>query len=130
MSETKTSFAERTLRSLKYTLYRYMKDHGYKYIHKMTHIVATLIYKRNCSIVLKSNSAKNPYFLSFLDSKSLRDFRKTTCRIGDSVRIWEYNLRFRKGYKPQFKQEVFEMIANSSRKPPTYTKQDEQDEII
>ena len=73
---------------------------------------------------------KNPYFLSFLDSKSLRDFRKTKFRIGDSVPIWEYDLRFRKGYKPQFKQEVFEMIANSSRKPPTYTKQDEQDEII
>ena len=32
MSETKTAFAERTIRSLKNIFYRYMKDFGYKYI--------------------------------------------------------------------------------------------------
>ena len=31
---------------------------------------------------------------------------------------------------PQFTQEVFEIVAISSTKPPTYTKKDEQDEII
>ena len=31
--------------------------------------------------------------------------------------------------KPQFTQEVFEIVAISSRQTPTYTKQDEQDEI-
>ena len=34
MSETKAAFAERTIRSLKNILYRYMEDNGYKYIHK------------------------------------------------------------------------------------------------
>ena len=34
MSETKEAFAERTIRSLKVFLYRYMEDYGYKYIHK------------------------------------------------------------------------------------------------
>ena len=33
MSETKDAFAERTIRSLKNVLYRYMEDNGYKYIH-------------------------------------------------------------------------------------------------
>ena len=32
MSETKTAFAERTKRSLKNFLYRYMEDYGYKCI--------------------------------------------------------------------------------------------------
>ena len=32
MSETKAAFAERTIRSLKNTLYRYMEDYGYNYI--------------------------------------------------------------------------------------------------
>ena len=41
-----------------------------------------------------------------------------------------YVLPFRKGYKPQFTKEVFEIVAVSSKKPPTYTKKDEQDEII
>ena len=36
MSETKAAFAERTIRSLKNILFRYMEDNGYKYIHKLT----------------------------------------------------------------------------------------------
>ena len=36
----------------------------------------------------------------------------------------------RKGYKPQFTQEVYELVAISSKKTPTYTIKDEQDEII
>ena len=41
-----------------------------------------------------------------------------------------YDLTFRKGYKPQFTGEVFEIVANATRKPPTYTIKGEQDEII
>ena len=51
-------------------------------------------------------------------------------KIGDRDRIPKYDLPFRKGYKPHFTQEVFEIVAISSRKPPTYTIKDEQDEII
>ena len=32
MGETRLAFTERTMRSLKNVLYRYMEDHGYKYI--------------------------------------------------------------------------------------------------
>ena len=45
MSETKAAFAERTKRSLKNTLYRYMENFGYRYIHKLPQFIATL----NCS---------------------------------------------------------------------------------
>ena len=38
MSETKAAFAERTIRSLKKILYRYMEDYGYKYIYKEPHL--------------------------------------------------------------------------------------------
>ena len=51
-------------------------------------------------------------------------------KTGDRVRISKYDLPFKKGYKPQFTQEVLESVAISSRKPPTYTIKDEQDEII
>ena len=54
-------------------------------------------------------------------SKPLREFRKPQIKIGDRVRISKYDLPFRKGYKPQFTQEVFEIVEISSRKPPTYT---------
>ena len=130
MSETKVAFAERTIRSLKNILYRYMEDNGYKYFHKLTQFVTTLSSRRNCSIDLIPKNIKNSDFLFILYSKPLREIRKPQFKIGDRVRISKYDLPFRKGYKPQFTQEVFEIVAISSRKPPTYTKKDEQDESI
>ena len=46
MKETKAAFAERTIRSLKNMLYRYMEDNGYKYIHKLTQFATTLNSRR------------------------------------------------------------------------------------
>ena len=130
MSETKAAFAERTIRSLKNILYCYMEDNGDKYIHKLTQFVTTLNSRRNCSIDLIPKNVKNSDFLSILYSKPLREFRKPKFKVGDRVRISKYDLPFRKGYKPQFTKEVFEIVAISSEKPPTYTIKDEQDETI
>ena len=130
MSETKAAFAERTIRSLKNILYRYMEDNGYKYIHKLTQFVTTLNSRGNCSIDLIPKNVKNSDFLSILYSKPLREFRKPKFKVGDRVRISKYDLPFRKGYKPPFTKEVFEIVAISSKKPPSYTIKDEQDEII
>ena len=130
MSETKAAFAERTVRSLKNILYRYMEDNGYKYIHKMTQIVTTLKSRRKCLINLIPKNVKNSDFLSLLSSKPLQEFRKPKFKVGDRVRISNYDLLFRKGYKPKFTKEVFEIVAISSKEPPTYTIKDEQDETI
>ena len=70
MSETKAAFAERTIRSLKKILYRYMEDNGSKYSHKLTQLVKTLNSRRNCSVDL---IPKNSDFLSILYSKPLRE---------------------------------------------------------
>ena len=96
MSETKAAFAERTIRSLINILYRYMKYNGYKYIHKSTQFVTTLNSQRNCSIDLIPKNVKNSDFLSILYSKPLREFRKPKFRVGDKVRISNYDLPFRK----------------------------------
>ena len=68
--------------------------------------------------------------MSILYSKDLREFKKPKFKIGDRVRISKYDLLFRKVYKPQFTREFFEIVAIATRKPPTYTYKDEQDEII
>ena len=130
MSETKAAFAERTIRSLKKKLYRYMEDNGYKYIHKLIQFVTTLNSRRNCSIDLIPKNVKNSNFLSNLCSKPLREFRKPKFEVGDRSRISKYDLPFRKGYKPQFTKEVLEIVAISSKETPTYTIRDEQDQII
>ena len=130
MSETKAAFAERTIRSLNNILYRYMEHNGYKYIHKLNQFVATLNSKRRCSIDLIPKNVKNSDFQSILYSKPLREICKNQFKVEDRVRISKYDLPFRKGYKPQFTQEVFKIVQISSRKPPTYTIKDEQGEII
>ena len=130
MSETKSAFAERTMRSSKNVLYRYMEDNGYKYTHKLTQFLVTPTSRRNCSIDLIPKNVKNSKFLSILYGKALREFKKRKFRVGDRVRISKYDLPFMKGYKPQFTKEVFEIVTISSKKPPTYTIKDAKDEII
>ena len=130
ISETKAAFAERTIRSLKNILYRYMEDFGYMYIHKLPQFITTLNSRRNSSIDMTPNTVRNCVFISILYSKPLREFKKPTFKIGDRGRISKFDLPFRKGYKPQFTREVFEIVAIATRKPPTYIIKDEQDEII
>ena len=130
MSETKAIIAERTIRSLKNLIYRCMEDNGYKYIQKLTQFVTTLNSRRNCSVELIPKNVKISNFLSTLYSKPLRQFRKPQFLIGDRVRISKYDLLFRKCYQPLFTEEVSNIFAISSGKPPTNTIKDEQDEII
>ena len=96
MSETKAAYAERTTRSLKNILSRYMNDNGYKYNHKLTQFVTTLNSRRNCSIDLIPKNVQNSEFLSLMYSKPLREVRKSSFKIGDRVRISKFNLSFKK----------------------------------
>ena len=130
MSETKAVFAERTIRSLKNILYRYMEDFGYEYLRKLPQFITTLNSRRNSSIDMRPNTVKNCGFMSISYSKPLREYKKPVFKTGDRVRISKYDLPFRKGYKPQFTPDVFKTVAIETTKPPTYTIKDEQDEII
>ena len=130
MSETKAAFVERTKRSLKNTLYRYMEGFRYKYIHKLPQFTNALNSRRNSSIEMKPNIVNNCDFMSILYSKPLREFENATFKVGDRVRTSKYDLLFRKSYKPQFTREIFEIVAIATRKPPTYAIKDEQGEII
>ena len=107
-----------------------MEDYGYKYIHKVPQFITTSNSRRNSSIDIRPNTVKNCHFMSILYSKPLREYRKPTFNTIDRVRISKYDLAFRKGYKPQFTREVFEIVAIATKKPRTYTIKDEQDEII
>ena len=129
MSETKAAFAEQLIQSLKNILYRYMEDFGYKYLHKLPQFITTYS-RRNSSIGMRPNTVKNCDFMSILYSKPLREFKTSTFKDGDREPISKYNLPFRKGYKPQFTRQIFEIVAIATRKPVTYTIKDEQGEVI
>ena len=102
MSKTKAAFADRTIRSLKSIDYRYIEDKEYKYIHKLSQSVTTVISRRNCLIDLIPKNVRKSEFLSVLYSKPLREFRKPKFKLRDRFRIPKYDLFFRKGFKPQF----------------------------
>ena len=129
MSETKAAFAERAIRSLKIVLYRYIEDYGYKYIHKLPQFVTTLNTRRKRSIDMKPSNVKNSDFMSVLYSKPTRDINKPKFQVGYRVRISKQDLPFRKGYKPQFTNEVFKIVSLATLKPPTLNIQDEQGEV-
>ena len=129
LTETKAAIAERTMRSLKNVLYCSMEDYGYKYFHKKPQFIATMMSRNNRSIDMKPNHVKNSDFMSILYSKPLREYKKPKFGIGDRVRISKYDLPFRKGYKPQFTQENFEIVAIATKKPPTYTIKNEQKKL-
>ena len=44
--------------------------------------------------------------------------------------VSKYGLTFRKGYKPQYTQEIFGIIAIATKKPPTHTIKDEQEQVM
>ena len=79
---------------------------------------------------MRPNTVKNCDCMSILYSKPLREIKKPIFKIGDRVRISKYDLPFRRGYKPQFTREVFEIVAIATTKPPTYTIKDEKREIF
>ena len=79
---------------------------------------------------MRPNTVQNCDFMSILYSKPLRELKKPAFKIDDRVRIGKYDLLFRKGYKPRFTREIFEIVAIATQKPPTYTIKDEQGEVI
>ena len=88
-----------------------MENYGYKYIHNLPEFVPTENSRNNRSIDMKPNHVKNSEFMSILYGKPLREYKKPKLGNGDRVRISKYDLPFRKGYKPQFTQEIFEIVA-------------------
>ena len=80
MSETKAAFAERTIRSLKNILYRYMDDYGYKYIHKLPQFITTLNSRRNSSIDMRANTVKNCNFMSIYIKTAAKSVGRQTLR--------------------------------------------------
>ena len=107
LSATKATFAERTIRSLKNILYRYMEEHGFKYIHKLSQFVKILNSRKICTINMVPNKVKISDIMSTLYGQPIREFAPPKFTKGDKVRNSKTDLPFRKGYKPQFTKEIF-----------------------
>ena len=130
MGETKAAFAERAFCSLENVLYRYIADNEYKYIHKLPPFVWTLNTWKRRSIDMKASNVKGSNFMDVLYSKPFRDFNKPKFKVGYRIRNSKQDLMFRKGYKPQFTNDLFKNVVLATQKSPTNKIQDEQGEVI
>ena len=118
-SETKASYAERAIRSLKNILYRYMEERETnKYYDNLPNFVNTLNSRVNRSIGKAPKDVDNEDVLQILYSsrKPARE-RRPKFNVGDVVRIAKANIPFKKGYKPQFTEETFVVTNIASRVP-------------
>ena len=130
-SETKAAIAERAIRSSKNIIYRYMEENGDKYVHKMDSFVNTMNTRVNRSIGKSPKNVKISDFLSIFYKNPIIEYKKPRFKIGDKVRISKYDIPFRKGYKSQFTNEIFQIVKIATLKPPTYNLHGEQgDEIL
>ena len=81
MSETKAAFAERTRRSQKNILYRYMEDNGSTYMHKLTQFLTTLNSRRNCSLDLLPNNVMISDFFPFCTAKHYENLENHSLKL-------------------------------------------------
>ena len=82
--------------------------------------------------LLEFDVPKNEELLcgSFSVQQATTIIQKLKFKFGDKIRIRKFDVLFRTGYKPQFTREIFDIVAISSKRPPTNTIKDEQHENI
>ena len=108
-----------------------MEENGDKYVHKMDSFVNTMNTRVNRSIGKSPKNVKNSDFLSIFYKNPIIEYKKPRFQIGDKVRIFKYDIPFRKDYKSQFTSEIFDIVKIATLKPPTYNLYGEQgDEIL
>ena len=130
MSETKAIFTEKTNRSLKKILYGILEEHEYKYSHKLSQFVKILNSTTTRTTNRVPNKVKISDFMSILYGQPIRELTPLKFSISDKVCISKIDIPFRKCYEPRFTEEVFEIVAHASRKPPKYTVKDNQNLLI
>lgn len=131
-SETKAAYAERAIRSLKNILYRYMEESGKdRYLPKLQDFVSTMNCRVNRNVgKAPKNITNRDVFAMMYKQKPAKTKKIPKFQVGDHVRISKQDIPFRKGYKPQFTNEVFKVVGIETRQPITYSLRDENDEKI
>ena len=68
--------------------------------------------------------------LFFPKSTRQRGYSKLMFFVEDNVRNSKYDSTFKNSHKPQPQQKHFSNCCNCSEEPPTYTKKNEEDEVM
>ena len=73
MSETKATFAERAIQSLKHIIFRYIEDHGEKFVPNLRQFVSSLSCRINRSTGKSPRDVKNSNFFINIVSQIIQE---------------------------------------------------------
>ena len=120
-NEKKSAFAERSIRSLKSLIYKYMNEsHTTKYGDQLPNFVKVINGRVNRVTGLAPNYVINKH-TSYLVSLNLNGrLQKPKFKTGNTVRIRRKIETFHRGYKIQFSHKVFRITEVLTLEPPTY----------
>ena len=120
-SETKASYAERAIQSLKNIMYRYMENmETDRYVDQLGNFVKTINSRFNRSIRKAPEDVKNSDFLRVMyggNDYGMTHTKHPRYQVGDIVRLAKVDKPFKKGYKPQFTDELFLIHKIATKKP-------------
>ena len=136
-TETKSSFAERFVRTLKNLIYKYMyANNTERYIHQLKAFVTLINNRVNRSIGMKpTNVTKDhtEYLISLANppnestpATSKKRRSRAKFKVGQTVRVVLKKDVFNKGYKQAYSDEVYKIIrvSENGSEPITYWLQD------
>lgn len=131
--DIKAGIVERFNRTLKVKLWRYFTKHNTKkYLQILDDIVDAYNRSPHRSIgmapndVNKSTKGKVWYRL-YADPAP---YKSSNLRVGDSVRISKTRRVFKKGYLPQWTEEIFTIVGRKNTRPITFVLSDYSGEIL
>ena len=130
-SETKSAFAERNIRSLKSIIFKYLHENSTDvYIDKLQSFVNVInsLVKRITKMTPKQVQKSDEAFLVSLQNSNA--VQKPRFKIGQHVRIRRKLDLFHRGYRIQFTEEIFEIVAVKTLNPPTYLLKDANEQLI
>lgn len=131
-SEYKASVVERFNRTLKNKLYRiFTYRNSFKYVD----ILNSVLKSYNSSV--HRSTGFSPHAVTHRDECVIFDrlygYQKLTdhgFRVGDRVRISKAKKAFKRGYLPNWSEEVFEVYKCFSKNPPTFVLRDLKGNVI
>lgn len=130
-SETKAAYAERAIRSLKNIMYRFMEEKKTNhYIGQLQSFVKIMNGRMHRSIGMAPKDVKQSDVVNIIQQTRPRKITKPKYKIGNYVRISKVDIPFRKGYKPQFTNEIFKIVKVVTFNPVTYTLEDKDKLVI
>ena len=123
-AETKASIVERFNRTLKTKMWKYFTaNNTLKYIDILQKLVKSYNHSRHRSIGMRpvdvNEANEGTVWQNLYGNESTRS-TKYKFNIGDQVRISKTRRTFKKGYLPNWTEEVFTITERIPRQPPVY----------